>query len=281
MDPMSQAPNRPNYLFVGGAAKSGTTWLQKIINSHPQMICKGEGKFLFLFLGLDEVRKLHDAHQNVGPEFSLNNTDRLALFSVACERILERYWQNEPGILWVGDKSTENSLTVELCSAVFPSSRFIYIVRDPRDAAVSGWHQNVREQNASFIEQGFDKDMMAFSRFATEISWMHAIEKAYAFEQRMPNNAFRIHYEQLLLQPNEIVTDLFNFLTVNSDIGLVEEVVQKNLFKNVTGRNPGDESKTSDARKGIAGDWKNHMTEAQGQEILDLTKGLAQKLGYQ
>jgi len=32
--------------FVGGAPKSGTTWLQVLLDCHPQISCSGEGHFV-------------------------------------------------------------------------------------------------------------------------------------------------------------------------------------------------------------------------------------------
>ena len=31
--------------FVGGHGRSGTTWLQRTLNSHPEILCNGEGMF--------------------------------------------------------------------------------------------------------------------------------------------------------------------------------------------------------------------------------------------
>ena len=31
--------------FVTGLGKSGTRWLTKILDSHPEVLCKGEGRF--------------------------------------------------------------------------------------------------------------------------------------------------------------------------------------------------------------------------------------------
>ena len=35
--------------FVCGAPKSGTTWLQRILDAHPQVCCSGEGHFITRF----------------------------------------------------------------------------------------------------------------------------------------------------------------------------------------------------------------------------------------
>ena len=34
------------FFFVLGVPKSGTTWVQKALDSHPQLLCRGEGKFM-------------------------------------------------------------------------------------------------------------------------------------------------------------------------------------------------------------------------------------------
>ena len=33
----------PGYFFIGGAPKSGTTWLQRSLDLHPEIVCNGEG----------------------------------------------------------------------------------------------------------------------------------------------------------------------------------------------------------------------------------------------
>ena len=38
-----------NVFFVCGAPKSGTTWLQRLLDAHPQVACAGEGHFIERF----------------------------------------------------------------------------------------------------------------------------------------------------------------------------------------------------------------------------------------
>jgi hypothetical protein len=39
-------PARRKLFFVGGAPRSGTTWLQSLLDSHPEISCRGEGLFM-------------------------------------------------------------------------------------------------------------------------------------------------------------------------------------------------------------------------------------------
>src|ERR1700722_16518864 len=39
------ALRRKQLFFIGGAAKSGTTWLQLLLDRHPAISCNGEGHF--------------------------------------------------------------------------------------------------------------------------------------------------------------------------------------------------------------------------------------------
>src|ERR1700679_327913 len=36
---------RKQLFFVGGAPRSGTTWLQQMLDAHPEICCRGEGLF--------------------------------------------------------------------------------------------------------------------------------------------------------------------------------------------------------------------------------------------
>src|ERR1700722_1873858 len=49
---------RCQLFFVGGAPRSGTTWLQALLDSHPEISCRGEGLFMkHLAAPLDALMK--------------------------------------------------------------------------------------------------------------------------------------------------------------------------------------------------------------------------------
>ncbi len=41
----ARAESAARRFFVGGAPKSGTTWVEEILNAHPDVLCTGEGAF--------------------------------------------------------------------------------------------------------------------------------------------------------------------------------------------------------------------------------------------
>ena len=48
-------------LFVGGIGeKSGTTWVQLMLDSHPNITCRGESNFPALLNHIGELKKRHD-----------------------------------------------------------------------------------------------------------------------------------------------------------------------------------------------------------------------------
>jgi hypothetical protein len=50
-------PSSPSPFFVVGYGRSGTTWLETSLNSHPEVLCKGEGMFFCRSMSLFEAQQ--------------------------------------------------------------------------------------------------------------------------------------------------------------------------------------------------------------------------------
>lgn len=143
--------------FLLGFAKSGTSWLTRTLNSHPEILCRGEGIFfgrgedLGLRRGLITPTSLYgtlaDSKELRGwfegsiwtrqddPDRHLNNLARMAIRYVLGEKLAAS------GKRIVGDKTpfvTEDCL--EEIDLLMPEAKVIHIVRDGRDIAVSAMH---------------------------------------------------------------------------------------------------------------------------------------------
>jgi hypothetical protein len=164
----SMVPNAgTSVFFVVGAGKSGTGWLQQMLNSHPEILCRGEGRFF----GRDKRNeKMIDA--KAGNEFVQRQVPPSSLYNAVAESeylrlwIERSVWSNKRDVEWhlnsltrlaidhflmsrlakteqrlVGDKTPFfGPEDVREIATIYPQAKVIHIIRDGRDQVVSGMH---------------------------------------------------------------------------------------------------------------------------------------------
>lgn len=160
---------RTPVFFVVGRGKSGTSWLMRMFNAHPEILCRGEGRFFGKDwvrgdLGKDwTIQDLEDEQTSVPPK---------SLYGAIRESGLLRLWVERS--VWSRDGDTEEHLdaitraaadhflaeklagsgkkivgdktplltpdSIEEISEIYPDAKVIHIVRDGRDVTVSALH---------------------------------------------------------------------------------------------------------------------------------------------
>ncbi len=100
----------------------------------------------------------------------------------------------------------------------------------------------------------------------------------YFIEQRLPEYAWwqaewarrldaelglMIRYEDLLDDTVGVFARVVEHLGVRTRPNRLTGIVERHAFARVTGRKPGQEDQTSFNRKGVAGDWRNHLSPEQ------------------
>ncbi len=147
--------------FILGRGRSGTTWLRTLLNSHPEIMCWGEGRFFERSFMREDFEQLE--LENIPPsslyrailesrhlrswidrsvwargeetERHLINLTRLTIDYFLAEQL------SRTNKRVVGDKTPFVSAeVVEEISAIYPEARVIHIIRDGRDVAVSLIH---------------------------------------------------------------------------------------------------------------------------------------------
>ena len=146
--------------FVVGHQKSGTTWLMEMLDAHPEILCRGEGRPF----GRDFRREHNKGRRRGYPPVSLYNA---IVSSEDLRSWIERsVWSKRDNVnehlknltclaieyflihqlvktdkTMVGDKTVLLSPDItEEIGAIFPDARVIHIIRDGRDVAVSTMH---------------------------------------------------------------------------------------------------------------------------------------------
>jgi len=151
--------------FIVGSGKSGTTWLKSLLNSHPEILCMGEGRFFNRQWNREDLR---DANAKVPPRSlygALYNSEDLRLwlerspwssyedteryFASLTRFTIEYFLQRKlvsAGGRVVGDKTPffPGANVVEEIKEIYPEAKIIHVIRDGRDVEVSWIHHRWR-----------------------------------------------------------------------------------------------------------------------------------------
>lgn len=278
---------KKSLFFIGGVPKSGTTWLQTALDTHPQIACRGEGHFTSHFNmrlreAMDRYNKVvHNKNEVLFNEFppfpTLNDDDfRFLMTNVIGISIMRAGKSREARI--VGEKTPENVRFFGLLLSLFPGARFLHMVRDGRDCAVSAWFHNAR------VDPAFNETKhLDFSKYLEMYAgmWAKGVESGFGFCLANPGRCFTVRYEDMLRIPHEALRQILGFLGADNDPETVAACVTRTSFESMSGGRPrGEEDRGSFLRRGTPGDWRNHLTPEMDEAFLKIAGPMMTRLGY-
>jgi hypothetical protein len=246
--------------FIGGAPRSGTTWVQELLDLHPAVSCRGEALFpQDLARQLDAVMHAHSVAINAKNATTFRHAkgyppptldDAEIMLGTA---ILLAFQRQCGGRVYdaIGEKTPENVFLFPRLKSLFPTARFIGIARDPRDSLSSAWHFWGKDN----IGSGGHDAIAAFVE-ASLPAVEEGLQTFVVYAEQIPDDCRIFTYEQLLKMPGPITAGLCRFLGVSDDPALVAACVEGAAFPAVSGgRQPGDTREGAFHRKGVVGDW--------------------------
>jgi hypothetical protein len=300
--------------FLVGQAKSGTSWLMRTLNAHPEILCRGEGRFLCrsyrdenimitstriqpsslyaAFLDADYLSAWIDRSvwtREHDREEELRRITGAAIRQIFSERLAEA------GKRIAGDKTTFYGTEILAeTHAICPEAKIVHIMRDGRDVAVS-YMYHVRNRGYEHggilsaeelerMESYADVGMFTEERLRElASSWRSNVTQAMNDGPKLfGKNYAEVCYEDLLERPEEEVGRILRFLDADASTQSVKRCVEKTSFEQWRrGRTQGREDPTSLLRKGIAGDWKNVFNGADKEIFKDEAGDLLIQLGYE
>jgi hypothetical protein len=273
--------------FVFGYPKSGTTWVQHLLNGHPEIWCGGESLFTRLLPLLKDATNLYNEQVTQINEVRLQNRQDYAQFT---EENLDFLFVTAIGLLFsnltgdspvkcIGDKTPEYLKANELFADLFPYAKFIHIIRDGRDVTISGWFQNLRLYGEDYKKRY--PDLCSYIADCAQ-EWVCEIREARSFEQTHPDHYLELRYEDLHLNFDLSVQRMLKFLDVDASGPMIEQCRNAGAFSRFSqNRQPGEEDRVSFFRKGVAGDWKNYYDQSCLDTFMQYGGGLLRELGYE
>lgn len=239
--------------FLCGCQKSGTTWLQRLVDQHPSVRCDGEGHpgdilAPAVAMAIDAANREQRLARKVADD-SATAAKRFVI-----DQTLGRYVEEAPdpeAVRQVGDKTPESAAHLRRLIELYPHARVIHVIRDGRDGTVSGWAHHGRA--------GTQSNFATFADYAEIFAkhfWVPYILAAREVGRSLGDRYLEVRYERMLEAPHEETRRLFAHLGVEHDGATVEQACENASFRKLSGgRRPGEEDASSHWRKGVAGEW--------------------------
>lgn len=206
--------------FIVGAPRSGTTLLQAILASHPQLYSAPETSFFNrtipelgsafrnpeAMLIPDQVSRIEDDFRYMtGIELSLSSEVRSgAPVRDVFEAMLQSF-NNEGKDFWV-EKTTNHARAMMLIRRFYPAAKFIHLIRDPVDSV--GSMIRIRPTGLLDFRIRYVSPITGFARV-----WQKCVNGALQYPDQ--DNVHHLFYEDLVADPAMNVRAVCDFLGVD------------------------------------------------------------------
>ncbi len=211
--------------FIVGSPRSGTTLLQRMFEAHSDVIFVHESNFFhYCHLYLEKHSTLFTPtpwsklkenylHSKYFTQLGLPES----LVTAELDRKEKHSWQsvwseslelfqkqkNKPRL---GEKTPHHVLYLDEIFKLYPESKVLLIVRDPRGVIPS-------MIKANFGPATIQKAMM---------QWATLNAAGLAYRRRYPHRVLDLHYETLILNPEKTLRNLCDFLKLPFDPGMLK-----------------------------------------------------------
>jgi hypothetical protein len=276
------------YTFLVGSARSGTTLLRRVVDAHPQIAIAPETHWIPRFYrrrtGLTEDGMVTD--ELVDRLVAYRRFARFGIPEAELRKLVDR---GEPvsfaafasgfydligrarGKRLVGDKTGEYARAVPVLHSLWPTARFVHLIRDGRDVALSvlNWRP---DHGASRFPTWDEEPVMTIALW-----WSQNVALAREAGATLPRHLYReIRYEALVMRPEEQCAALCAFLDLPYDDAMLR------FHEGRTRHEPGLSAKkawlpiTPNLRN-----WREQMPAGDVERFEAVAGELLEELGYE
>lgn len=194
LEPVSQS-SRP--IVVVGMPRSGTSLVEQILASHPDVVGGGElawwpSTMRPLFYSPDPKQQLKSLTAEWRHRTALGYEQVLQSISADSARVV--------------DKLPGNYLHLGIIASAFPKATIIHCCRDPRDTCLSGFAQLFDDDQLQLATSDFDSLARRYQDYERLMQHWHAV---------LPGRILDVHYELLTQDPDFQIRRMINAAGLN------------------------------------------------------------------
>jgi LPS sulfotransferase NodH len=285
-------------VFLVGCPRSGTTWLQKLLASHPSVHTGQESNLFLTYLGPQlrawrrELTNEFDPERasgrgGVGLPCYLREGEFVQILRDYAHALLASMVGNLANDEIFLEKTPSHALFIPEIKKLLPESRIIHIMRDPRDVVAS----------LLAAQKTWGKGWAPDGAGRAALTWVKHVRAVKQAEKNLSDSEFyEVTYEQLSTDPVETLSSVFTFLRRELHRVDVETAVKANSFRamKVDGGTPiqldGEiEERTQQTtveepegflRKGQVGAWRTELSLWQKFRVWYVANSTMQTTGY-
>jgi protein-tyrosine sulfotransferase len=229
---MSRNQRGSKLVFVGGSPRSGTTLVQNMLGSHPDVIAGPE------FLHLPDIVNVRNTLQRSIKRGWIDKYCSAEEVDDAVRALIDNLvlsLRHRSGRRLLSEKTPENVLVFSQLMELYPGARCVHVVRDPRAVVASMLQVGVRADRRGIQRAWYTSDIVSATQQATR--WLRAgITAAKAY----PNNIFTLVYERLVSNPEQETRKLCDFLELDWSERMLYPASGKHLGEEAITKNSGE-----------------------------------------
>jgi len=252
---------------MGGAPRSGTTMLRKLLDRHPSILSGAETK-LFVPAAYN-LAWLSDAYSIASEELEQmrqSSPSQAAFIDAFADRV-----KAEAGKERWAEKTPQNIRNLDWIMERFPRASVVHIIRDGRDVVCSmRQHPDWR-----WVDDGWQKELVPRSMGSYARRWL--ADTATGMGWRDDPRYVEVRYEDLVADPEAVMRAICGGVGAPADTDWLAALARRDESGDQDGQ-PDYEGAVSGAS---VGRWREDLSAAERVEVERLCGPRLRELGYE
>jgi tetratricopeptide (TPR) repeat protein len=256
----------PDFIFIGGAGRSGTTLFRAMLHAHPRIHCGPEAKLISTLCRQRDVWM-----QGMGRDLAEAGVTQ-ELMDQSVRSFLETLLRGlAPEGMRVAEKTPHNLLYTAFLGQIFPRARFIHVIRDGRSVAASLVRQ-------AWIDPATGKPL-AYCQDIPNAStyWREIVSSVRQQAPSVPGRYLEVRYERLVTEPELVMREVLAFLGEAWDPAVLEHQRSDVALSSLESST---QAVKSAVNTGALTKWKKHLSKKQLAQVEQVAGELLVELGY-